>query len=476
MSPRLSRRTVLLWAAASALSAPLLTAAPAAAQQAHTAYLMAHFIGQQPGGEQIYLSYSDDGLHWTDLNNGQIVLRSTVGTRGVRDPALIRSPQGDRYWIIATDLHIGSGTSWADSMERGSTALTVWESADLVNWSAPRLLDVAGPIAGAGNAWAPDAIWNRDTGDYVVYWATNSTIDGERQHRIWYSRTSDFRTLTAPQVYIDRPGTTGLIDTQIIEVAGSVGGWRYYRASGDGQLTIEAANSILGTWTRLGDLSHMGLTGRDVEGPMWAKFNDRDEWVLWLDQYRTGRGYMPVSSTNLGSTQNFQIRSDYQLGTTHKRHGSVLNLTAAEADRVRARWGSVPPNRLQSYNLPDRYVRHRNFDVLLHADVSPAADAQFRIVPGLADPAAVSFEAANYPGHYLRHTNFDFALARGDGSAAFAADATFARVPGLADAAAASFRSVNHPDHYIRHYAYALRLDPITTATGRADATFRVTS
>ncbi|MFI1510356.1 AbfB domain-containing protein, partial [Streptomyces sp. NPDC020597] len=30
--------------------------------------------------------------------------------------------------------------------------------------------------------------------------------------------------------------------------------------------------------------------------------------------------------------------------------------------------------------------------------------------------------------------------------------------------------------HYIRHYAYQLRLDPITNATGRSDATFRLTS
>ncbi|BEL05260.1 hypothetical protein Q0Z83_034510 [Actinoplanes sichuanensis] len=31
----------------------------------------------------------------------------------------------------------------------------------------------------------------------------------------------------------------------------------------------------------------------------------------------------------------------------------------------------------------------------------------------------------------------------------------------------------NFPDRYVRHYNYLLRLDPITTATGRADATFR---
>jgi hypothetical protein len=29
-----------------------------------------------------------------------------------------------------------------------------------------------------------------------------------------------------------------------------------------------------------------------------------------------------------------------------------------------------------------------------------------RLVPGLADPAGVSFELVNIPGRYLRHSNF----------------------------------------------------------------------
>jgi hypothetical protein len=63
-----------------------------------------------------------------------------------------------------------------------------------------------------------------------------------------------------------------------------------------------------------------------------------------------------------------------------------------------------------------------------------------------------------------------------DGSAQFAADATFKQVAGLADASWSSFQSYNHPDRYLRHNAYQLRLDPISTATGRGDATFRVTN
>lgn len=482
MSRALGRIGVVL-AAACLLFASSSVATPkeAAALDPFTGYLMVHFTGESADGEQIYLAHSYDGLNWTDLFNGGLVLRSTIGTRGVRDPVLVRSPAGDRYWIIATDLRIASGISWNDAANRGSTSIVVWESSDLVNWSAPRLLNVAGGISGAGNAWAPEAIYNPATGDYVVYWATNSTLNGVRKHRIWYVRTSDFRSFTAPLLYIDRGGSRGIIDTQIIEVPNSVGGYRYYRASADGEITIEASNSILGSWANLGNLTHMGITntgsGNRVEGPMWAQFNGRDEWNLWLDQYATGRGYMPITSSNLGSTRNFRTRSDYSMGANRKRHGSILNLTAAEQSRVLSRWGSTQINRLQSYNFQDRYLRHVDFDVRIDANVSPAQDAQFRLVPGLANNSGhISFESVNYPGYYLRHSSFDFVLAPDDGSAAFAADATFRRVAGLASSSWSSFQSYNHPDRYLRHYNYLLRLDPISDAVGRSDATFRVTT
>ncbi|GAB4004957.1 hypothetical protein GCM10029992_51420 [Glycomyces albus] len=278
-----------------------------------------------------------------------------------------------------------------------------------------------------------------------------------------------------PQLYIDRPGGEHIIDTQIIEVPGGVGGRRYFRASRDNQITVEAADSILGSWTRLGDLSHMDLSGGSVEGPMWAKFNDRNEWCLWLDQHATNGGYLPVTSTDLGSTQNFRTVGDFDMGGSLKRHGSILNLTAAEENRLLERWEGIPVNRIQSYNFRDRHVRHQDFDVLLTSNVSPAQDAQFRLVPGLADSAGVSFESVNFPGYYLRHSYFDLKLEADDGTSPFAADATFHRESGLADESWTSFRSYNFPDQYIRHYYYELRLDPIDDVVGREDATFAVT-
>ncbi|MBE1602865.1 MULTISPECIES: glycoside hydrolase family 43 protein [Streptomyces] len=482
--PAVLSRLAAIFVAACLLFTAQVVTTPQRAAAADPGYLMVHFTGEGATNQQMYLSHSTDGLHWNDLNGGAMVLRSTVGTKGVRDPALVRSPDGSKYWIIATDLCISCGQDWNASINNGSRNLVVWESSDLVSWSDPWLLNVAGAIPDGRNAWAPEAIWDPETNDYVLYWATNVPLNGATKHRIFYARTSDFRTITTPQIYIDRPGAQEIIDTQIIEVPAGVGNYRYVRASADGQITLEGSNSILGTWTRLGDLSGIGLigtqgtTGTRVEGPMWMKFNGTNKWGLYLDQYATNSGYMPVLTTNPSDPASYQkqVTGSYNMGVTKKRHGWIMNLTSAEESRVLARWPNTPVQRLQSFNFQDRYVRQTNFDVRIDPNVSPADDAQFRMRPGLTGTGTVSFESVKFPGYFLRHANYDFQLVRNDGTAQFAADATFRQVAGLADPTWSSFQSYNHPDRYIRHYAYQLRLDPISTATGRSDATFRVTS
>jgi len=477
MSALRARLSAMLLAAC-LLFTGLALAAPQRAAAADPGYLMVHFIGDGSTGQQTYFSHSTDGVHWNDLNGGGMALRSTVGTGGVRDQALVRSPDGSKYWIIATDLCIGCGQSWDQAVNNASRNIVVWESTDLVTWSQPWLLNVAGAIPDGRNAWAPEAIWNPETNDYVLYWATNATVNGVLKHRIYSARTSDFRTITTPQLYIDRPGTQNIIDTQIIEVPSGVGNYRYVRASGDGQITLEGSNSILGTWTTLGNLSGIGLTGSQVEGPMWMKFNGTNKWALYLDQYASGGGYLPVVTTDPSNPAAYQKQASgsYDMGGTKKRHGWILNLTAAEESRVLARWPNTPANRLQSFNFQDRYVRHTNFDARIDPNVSPLDDSRFRLRPGLAGTGTVSFESVNFPGYFLRHSNYDFQLVRNDGSGQFAQDASFRQVAGLADPTWSSFQSINFPDRYIRHYAYELRLDPISTATERGDATFRVTS
>ncbi len=304
-----------------------------------SAYLFAHFIGESPTGEQIHFAVSEDGLHWTDLNDSQPVLVSELGDKGVRDPSIIRAPDGEKFYLLATDLRIANGKGWKAATTTGSTALVIWESTDLIHWSEPWLADVAGAIPQAGCAWAPEAIYDETTADYFVYWATISPVDGQRMARIYSAHTKNFRTFTVPQLYIARDDHD-IIDTQIIPAPGAR--HRFFRVSCDGQITFEVSDGLTGPWTRTGDLAYLGFTGQQVEGPILFQFNGAKKWGLLMDQYSSHRGYLPFVSADLDAVEGFHAVAapDYHLGASLKRHGGVLNITRAEYDALRARWPS----------------------------------------------------------------------------------------------------------------------------------------
>ena len=109
------------------------------------AYLFAHFAhGNSEEAEQIYFSVSKDGMKWTALNDSKPILRSTLGEKGLRDPHIIRSPEGDKFYLIATDLSISKNSDWTRAQTKGSKFLMIWESSDLVNWSKQRMVKING--------------------------------------------------------------------------------------------------------------------------------------------------------------------------------------------------------------------------------------------------------------------------------------------------------------------------------------------
>nr|WP_246563181.1 AbfB domain-containing protein [Paenibacillus montaniterrae] len=129
--------------------------------------------------------------------------------------------------------------------------------------------------------------------------------------------------------------------------------------------------------------------------------------------------------------------------------------------------------RLQSHNFTDRYIRHIEFRVQIDANVSPAQDAQFRIVSGLAGSSGISFESVNYPGHYLRvRANGEVWLDQNDNSSSFANDATFRRVAGLANSSKSSYQMWTDSSRYLRHYDYLMYAQSGSGSTFNADATF----
>lgn len=110
----------------------------------------------------MYLSVSDDGLHFKDLNCNQPILRSKIGDQGVCDMYLVKGHNNQGYYLIGTDLSIFHRGGWvnAQATTKGSKSLIIWKSKDLVNWSKPWLAKVIPD--NVGMAWAPEAIWDEE--------------------------------------------------------------------------------------------------------------------------------------------------------------------------------------------------------------------------------------------------------------------------------------------------------------------------
>ena len=91
-------------------------------EEDYAGYLFVHFTGSEGSSndEQTYFSLSKDGLNWEDLNGNKPVLKSTFGESGLRDHFIARAPEGDKFYMIATDLQSIIIKAW---MEAGSTQL-----------------------------------------------------------------------------------------------------------------------------------------------------------------------------------------------------------------------------------------------------------------------------------------------------------------------------------------------------------------
>jgi sucrose-6-phosphate hydrolase SacC (GH32 family) len=318
------------------LMAVLFTSAVAPATQ--VGFLFATFKGEQtPMSEQVYFALSRDGRNWTALNAAEPVLISKLGEKGMRDPYLLRSHDGTKTFLIATDLSINLNRDWGRAVRAGSKSLMIWESPDLVNWGEPRLVKVAPDDAGC--TWAPEAIYDEETKDYLVFWASTTARDNFDKHRIWAARTKDFVIFEKPFIYLERERQ--VIDTTIVRDQG-----KYYRFSKDEHtkaIIMETGEKVGGDWQEVKTFSLSHLRG--YEGPQGfvlkpAQGDQPATWCLILDNYARGRGYQPYVTTNLSSGEftpgtnfNFPFRF---------RHGSVLAVSEAEFKLLESAYSKVP--------------------------------------------------------------------------------------------------------------------------------------
>ncbi|MFD4635690.1 immunoglobulin-like domain-containing protein [Lentzea sp. NPDC058436] len=333
----------------SATRALIATVVPLPVAEPLEGYGFFYFTGESsPIGEQIYAAASNGNnpLDFSEVNNGRPILRSGLGELGVRDPFVLRSPDGDRFYLLATDLKINGGRGWDAAQRTGSRSIMVWESTDLRTWSRQRGVQVSPPTA--GNTWAPEAFWDARRGTYVVYWASKLYAESDPGHtgtsynRMMYATTRDFVTFSPAKVWID-PGYS-VIDSTVIEHDGT-----YYRYTKDERnnsssspcskyITAEKSADLLApaydfVAECIGKATPTSPGLSAGEGPTGFKSNTEDRWYLFIDEYG-GRGYVPFETTDLASGR-WTMSTGARLPAS-PRHGTVLPVTRAELNRLTA--------------------------------------------------------------------------------------------------------------------------------------------
>ena len=315
-------------------------AAHAGQQDKMSHYLFAYFINNTTEGQQTCFAVSDNGLDFTPLNDGKPVVSSDTISRsgGIRDPHILRTDDG-WFLMVLTDMDWQRG-KWSN---RG---IVMMRSRDLVNWEHHTVHfpeRYAGKNPAKANAvWAPQTIYDPTAGKYMVYFSLHFEADGPYpQDRVYYAYANeDFSDLeTEPQVLFNYPDPT--IDTDIVRDEEGVYHLFFNTWNESGLNRRQYIFTDLhdqSKWTLVpgqmqpNDIGSEGSTAYPlIEGG----------WVLSYDCHYAGI----YQFCSIEDWRNFTLlRSTKTTGNFTPRHGSVIQISDAEYDKLLKAYPSKASN------------------------------------------------------------------------------------------------------------------------------------
>jgi hypothetical protein len=287
-------------------------------------YLFAYFTAES---EALHLALSESGHEFSALAGAAAVLQSSVGARSMRDPFIGRDPSGG-FHLLATD-------GWT------SDSIVYSHSADLLQWTAPRLVPVMAGIDGARNSWAPEWFVQPD-GTFRVIWSSvcdSETVgavdfsDLRRPQMIWSAVTRDFVQF-GPSEPFYAPGFS-VIDASVHRVGDEyllcVKDEREARDDGLPTKNLHVVSWDVATGT-FGELRGP-ISPPRVEGPTWLRRGD--DLVVAYDYFMDG-GYGASRSSDGRTWSESTIEMP-----EGARHGAVLEIDAGEAERLLRVFGGL---------------------------------------------------------------------------------------------------------------------------------------
>lgn len=302
-----------------------LCAAACGPSEEEEAYLFSYFMGN--GEDGLHLAWSDDGDTWQTLNDGQSFLQPKVGeSQLMRDPCITQTPD--------STFHMVWTTSW-----NGQT-IGYANSKDLINWSEQQAIPVMAHEDSVVNCWAPEINYIPEQEQFIIYWSStitdrfaetaSSTDDGARRnHRIYYTLTSDFEDFTPTQLLYE-PGFN-VIDCSIYPLEDG----RYVMFIKDETELPEAeknirlayADDITGPYSA----ANSPITGDYwAEGPTALAIDG--QWHLYFDKYRKGEFGLLVSD-NLEDWEDQSAQLSMPEGI---RHGTIFRVSSVFLGNIKA--------------------------------------------------------------------------------------------------------------------------------------------
>ncbi|HEX8322752.1 MAG TPA: family 43 glycosylhydrolase [Tepidisphaeraceae bacterium] len=279
-----------------------------------TCYLFASC--RDDGHDGLRLAYSTDGLTWTALNQDRSYLKPLVGTdKLMRNPCLARGPDGTFHMV------------WTDS--RGGRTIGYAQSSDLINWSPQRALPVMEHEPTARNCWAPEVVFDTDTGHFLIHWSTTlpgrfveteQAIPNAFNHRIYCTTTQDFVSFTPTRLLYD--GGFSAIDATILKDTD-----RYHLFVKDDTqgptakqcLHVAHGDTLEGPYTNLS----APITGSGIEGPTALRVGEY-AYVYYADTTRQAQ--RAIRTKDFKSWEDVTPTVQF---SPDARHGSVIPVPAA---------------------------------------------------------------------------------------------------------------------------------------------------
>ena len=293
-------------------------------------FLLPYFLGNGETG--VYFAYSYDGLKFDWLNDGKVMMPAPPwgDERLTRDPSLVF--RDGKFHMVWT-------TSW------NSRSIGYCNSSDLKTWSKPRKIDIWSDRTDARNTWAPELMWDPEKQEYLILWSSTLKAefddgDGSEDmhgydHRSYASRTRDFESFTAPELFFSPDPEFSVIDPFIAHDDRNTKDSADDRwvmvikhelkpERGGKNLRLTFSNRMQGPYdAKLGPPvvgSGTSIVNQMGEGP--SLFKRDSMWFLYWDSPGSDFSYCLATSPDLQTWTNRS--AEMSLPAAQMRHGTVL--------------------------------------------------------------------------------------------------------------------------------------------------------